>query len=203
VASHLSTSLAERVRRPANILLAATAALPLVDLAALSWPMHPGLVAWRFSALGQLSSGVVVPLLAIVLLYALAFARLDTTMLRLGAVLAGIYALLLITAVFSFPLDALQMRRRVPDAAQSKFLMATVVASFRLLVYAIGSIVLTVSLTRAARVAASKNQAGPLDPASSLVMRQRDPARLTPLSTPAINARADVADAPRGVSPEE
>jgi hypothetical protein len=99
--------------------------------------------------------------------------------------LAGIYGLLLVAALVSFPLDALQMRRRVADAAQSKFTLMSATAVLRLGLYALGAIVLSLSLFRSARLVVTDDSRD--DPSSGLVMRNLSGRlRPTPGTLPAV-----------------
>jgi hypothetical protein len=167
----MSPSLANRLRVPGFLLLALMAFLPLVDFVAVASPAKPSQVAWRFGVFGQLSTSTAAPLLALLLLYALAFASGNRRMLLFSAVLSAIYALLLVAASLSFPLDALEMYRRVAAGAQPKFLMASAAAIVRLLLFALGAVTLTVSQVRSSGMLKAINASQP-DPRAKLPMQR-------------------------------
>lgn len=177
---------ASRLRLPAYLLLGFMALLPLFDFLISAWPIRAGEVAWRFGAFGQLSASAAAPLVAILLLYWIAYANADRKAMYFCAVLASIYAVLLIAAMVSFPLDAMQMRRRVAAAAQSKFSLMSATAVLRLAFYALGAVTLAVSLYRSARLIVPGSSVRE-DPASALVMRNLS-GRLRP--TPSLSMPA-------------
>src|SRR3954467_15253336 len=97
-------TVAQRLRVPAYILLGVLSVLPLLDFAVSAWPISAGLVTWRFGSFAQLSATAAAPLVALLLLYAVAYACGDRRMLYGCAILATVYAILLIVASGSFPL---------------------------------------------------------------------------------------------------
>src|SRR4051812_9647082 len=100
-------TLAARLRVPGYILLVAMSVLPLLDMLLMSWPVNVGQVAWRFASFGQLSASGASPLIALFLLYGLAYANGDRSVLYLGIALSVVYALILVGALVSFPFDAI------------------------------------------------------------------------------------------------
>jgi hypothetical protein len=194
-----SPPLAGRLRAPGYVLLGLMGVLPVLDFLIVAWPMKPSEVTWRFGAFGQLSASAAAPLVALLLLYALAYACADRKMLRFCAAITIVYALLLITATLSFPLDALEMRRRVPTASQTKFGLASGDAVIRLALYSIGALVLAASQWRSARLLARIEAKAP-DASSVLLMRK---ASLSGATRP--SAATSRADEPTSdvASPEE
>ena len=203
----LSPTLATRLRAPGYVLLALMSLVPMLDNVVLAWPVRPSQLPWRFSAFGQLSAGAAAPLLALILLYALAFACADRNMLLFCTVLAVAYTLLLVAAAVSFPMDALQMRRRIPQSGLNRFTVASVGAVLRLALYSIASAVLTVSLFRSQRMV-SAIMSAKAGPSAALVMgKLSGPFRPTPAASPlAPSTPASVGamtDGERAASPEE
>jgi hypothetical protein len=184
----MSQSLANRLRVPGFLLLALMAVLPLVDFVVVATPAKPSQVAWRFGVFGQLSTSSAVPLLALLLLYALAFADGSRRMLLVSAVLSAVYALLLVAASLSFPLDALEMYRRVPAGAQPKFMLASAAAIVRLPLYALGAVVLTISQVRSGRALKAINTSQP-DARTKLPMQRASLSGST-RPTPAVSSMA-------------
>jgi hypothetical protein len=203
--SSLSSPLAKRLRVPGYLLLGFMALLPLLDFSISAGPARPAQVAWRFSTFGQFSSSAAAPLIALLLLYAIAFACTDRRVLYVTAALSAVYAVLLLGAALSFPLDALEMRTRVPPAAQSRFMMASLAASIRLVAYAIGAVALTVSQARSARILKKISSQGN-DADLKLPMRRRGlsgSTRPTPSATSMAPVSGDEGLDPEGVPAEE
>jgi hypothetical protein len=142
---------------------------------------------WRFAAVGILSSAIAAPLLVLFLMFVLALMAGDRKVLIAIGVLASLIALLLIGGSGSFALDALQMKRRVQEAAQTKYMIGSAQALLKLFVQTLSAIVLAVSAFRAARgsqvLGAAEQRAS-----TGLVMGRRPP--------PAIRAGAPDVPAP-------
>jgi hypothetical protein len=189
--------LAARLRVPGYILCTFMALLPLVDFFAAGWPVRAGQLNWRFSSFGTLSATVVVPLVALLLMYALALALADRKMLYFALLLTVVYVVLLLIALASFPLDALQMRRRAPAPALARFTVGSMAAILRLGAYALTSLVLAVSIFRSIGLVNKMIVAAKADdPGASLVMRSLGPTRPTPQHVPPQPV------APEAVTPE-
>jgi hypothetical protein len=155
------------------------ATLPVLDMLLVSWPLKVGLLNWRFGTFGQLSATAATPLIAIFLLYAVAYANGDRKVLYFGIAISLFYALLLLAGLISFPLDSLQMRRRVDAAALQRLTMASGAAELRLIIYEIGALALAFSQIRSVRMLTATLPPSS-DPTSSLVMKNLGPARPTP-----------------------
>ena len=179
-----------RLRAPAYVLLGLMSVFPLVDFLVGAWPLRMSLVSWRLGAFGQLSATAAAPLIALLLVYSVALAWGDRRALYAVGILTAVYALILIGASCSFPLDAIEMRRRVPQAGQSRFGMAATSAEAHLVLYAIGALVLAISAIRSAMMV---RPSGPLDASSSLVMRNASLSGVV-RPTPAVSMSVQSAD---------
>ena len=169
--------------------------LPLVDLVISLSPLRPTTLMWRFGAVGLLASAIGAPLLLLFLLYVLAYFSGDRKVMILCAVLAVVIALLMIGGAGTFVLDALQMKRRIQEAAQARFVMASGQALFKMALQGLAALVLAVSSFRT--IKGVKSLPGPRTEAraSSKLLVGRPVARavteeasvLPPASPPAAN----------------
>ena len=141
-------SLVRRLRAPGYLVLGTAMVFPLVDWLVPVLPLRPLTIAWRFGAVGYLSSAMGAPLLVLFLFYALAYFSGDRKVMVLCAVLAGLIALSAIAGAGTFALDALQMKSRVQAPAQSKFLLVSGWALCKLAIEGLASLVLVVNVVR-------------------------------------------------------
>lgn len=167
--STAATAQLRRLRTPGYLILSIALGLPLLELVLSLLPFRFDTVTWRFAAEGILSSAVAAPMLALLLIFAIALATDDRVAALAVAVMAAILAIILIAGAGSFILDALQMRRRVNSAQLSRFTSATTLATCKLVLQAIAGIVLSINAFRA-RTAIRLAPTGPLDPSSALIM---------------------------------
>ena len=184
-----------RLRTPGYLILGIAMILPLVDLVISLSPLRPTTLMWRFGAVGLLASAIGAPLLLLFLLYVLAYFSGDRKVMILCAVLAVVIALLMIGGAGTFVLDALQMKRRIQDAAQARFVMASGQALFKMGLQGLAALVLAVSSFRT--IKGVKSLPGPRTEAraSSKLLVGRPVARavteeasvLPPASPPAAN----------------
>ena len=137
-----------RLRTPGYLILGIAMILPLVDLVISLSPLRPTTLMWRFGAVGLLASAIGAPLLVLFLLYVLAYFSGDRKVMILCAVLAVVIALLMIGGAGTFVLDALQMKRRIQEAAQARFVMASGQALFKMGLQGLAALVLAVSSFR-------------------------------------------------------
>ena len=164
-------ALVRRLRAPGYLILGIAMVLPLLDLLVSVMPLKPTTVVWRFGAVGLLSSAIGAPLLILFFIFVLAFLAGDRKIVALCAALAAVIALIMIAGAGTFALDALQMKRRVQEAAQARFLLASAQAMMKLGLEGLASLVLAVSAFRtfkgAKAVAVARAEARP---SSSLLM---------------------------------
>lgn len=94
---------------------------PLLDVVASSWPIRADEVAWRFGFLGLLLAAAV-PIATASALLALVGGMLGQRgLVRAMAILLGLLTLAVFGGLFLFGLDALQVRRSVPQAQKDRF----------------------------------------------------------------------------------
>jgi hypothetical protein len=137
-----------RLRAPGYLILGIAMVLPLVDLVVSLSPLRPTTLMWRFGAVGLLASAIGAPLLVLFLIYVLAYFSGDRKVMVACAVLAALIALTMIGGAGTFSLDALQMKRRIQEAAQARFVMASAQALFKMGLQGLASLVLAVSAFR-------------------------------------------------------
>jgi hypothetical protein len=143
-----TSSLARRLRVPGYLFFGIAMILPVLDLLVSVYPIRLGTVVWRFGAVGLLSSAIGAPLLVLFFIFALALFLGDRRVIITVGVVASLIALLLVAGAGSFALDALQMKRRVQEAAQQRFMMASMQAMLKLILEGISAIVLAIAAFR-------------------------------------------------------
>ena len=176
--SSAPNSLVRHLRAPGYLILGIAMVLPLMDLLVSVMPLRPATVVWRFGAVGLLSSAIGAPLLILFFIFVLAYLSGDRKIVAVCAALAAVIALVMIAGAGTFALDALQMKRRVQEAAQSRFLLASAQAMVKLGLEGLASLVLAVSAFRtlkgAKAIAVARAEARP---SSSLLMGRAASAR--------------------------
>ncbi|HEX9483551.1 MAG TPA: hypothetical protein VF929_03185 [Gemmatimonadaceae bacterium] len=178
---------AYRLRAPGYFILGMAVILPLADWFVAISPITTGALLWRFTAIVQLANAASTPLFALLLLYALAYACIDRKALITCAAAAAVIVVLTSIGAVSFPLDAVEFRRRVPAASLSKFQIAALEASLKLVLEVIGSLILLVSVIRT--LPKTKIQ-GSNDPSSSLVMGRLSGAGKAPTAATSVSVGA-------------
>jgi hypothetical protein len=148
-----------RLRAPGYCILAIAMILPLVDLLIPLSPLRPTMLQWRFGAVGLLASAIGAPLLVLFLIYVLAYFSGDRKVMVACAVMATLIALTLFGGAGAFALDALQMKRRIQDAAQARFIVASGQALLKMGLQGLASLVFAVSAFRTLKGA--KTLSGP------------------------------------------
>ncbi|MEO5817633.1 MAG: hypothetical protein ABIT20_20360 [Gemmatimonadaceae bacterium] len=143
-----TSSLARRLRVPGYLFFGIAVILPILDLLVSVYPIRLGTVVWRFGAVGLLSSAIGAPLLVLFFIFALAMFLGDKRVVLTVGIVASLIALLLVAGAGSFALDALQMKRRVQEAAQQRFMMASMQAMLKLILEGVAAIVLAISAFR-------------------------------------------------------
>ena len=174
-----------RLRAPGYLILGIAMVLPLVDLVMSLSPLRPTTLMWRFGAVGLLASAIGAPLLVLFLVYVLAYFAGDRKVMIVCGVVAAVFALLMIAGSGTFALDALQMKRRIQAAAQSRFLLASAQAMFKMGLQGLASLVLAVSAFRTLRGA--KSLPGPRTearPSSNLLVGRPSVGRPAALEAP-------------------
>ena len=195
--SSAPNSLVRHLRVPGYLFLGIATVLPLLDLLISVYPLRPATVVWRFGAVGLLSSAIGAPLLVLFFVFALAVFAGDRKIIITVGIISAIIALVLIGGAGAFALDALQMKRRVQEAAQQRFTMASIQAMLKLLLEGGAAIVLAFSafrtLARAKVAPATRSE--PRGSSAGLVMGRQSSRIAAPIAEApppaAINAPVD------------
>ena len=108
------------------------------------WPLQLGALQWRFQATGALSGILMLPFIGMVLGLVIARASGHKGISRLIGVVAAITTVALLIAIGLFLMDALQLRKIVPDKSMMAFNKATFTATSTLLISFVVFAVLTV-----------------------------------------------------------
>jgi MFS family permease len=111
--------------------------MPLIDTLVSAWPPRPGVIGWRFGAVGLYSNAFLTPLVGVILLLVLAKAMEHRKVIRLLSILTAIAAVFVLGALAVFILDALQMRAAVRAEAKTTFDRASALAMVKYLVTAV------------------------------------------------------------------
>lgn len=171
---------------PVYVVAAMLVLLPLAELFVSIWPLQPGVVRWRFGAVGLLSGALLVPILGIVLAYALAVLLEHRMMQRIIALLSGLVAVALVAAAAGFVLDALQMRVEVRPQAHRSFDMASVLGLGKMLLAMVALVSLGVAGWRSARVGAPERGARKKGVAAPVMARPAAEARVEAAAPPLV-----------------
>jgi chromate transport protein ChrA len=126
-------------------------AQPLIETAAATWPLRPGLVGWRFAFTGifytMLPTTMVALFIAAGTSWLLGHRAVLRTVAVLTVVLGGVIALLTV----SFGLDALQMRKLVRPEANAGFDAASLKALLTAGLAIIACVSISIGVFRATR----------------------------------------------------
>src|SRR5215211_8301386 len=145
-------NVARLVRGPGYVILTVAIIAYVSDFVVAVIPLRLSVAQWRFGAVGTVSNSAVAPLLMALLAYVVAVASGDRTLLRVIAVLTTFLGVFLLAAIASFALDALEMRSRLTPGQDRRFLVVSAQVVVKLLLEALGSVVLARGAWRAARV---------------------------------------------------
>lgn len=102
--------------------------VPLLDVAARTWPAAPRDLEWRFGAMGIAFNTLVTPLLGAGIAMLVAALADHRRLLRFLAVVATCAGIALMAALSIFILDALQLRPTVPVDAREDYDAAAIEA---------------------------------------------------------------------------
>ncbi len=104
---------------------------PLAEWLAAVWPPRIGQASWRYGALGILSGTLLTPMLGLVLAGGVGMVREHSWPVRVLSLLALIIGPLMVLSCVSFALDAVELKTRVPDQGQTRYLMESLRTLFR------------------------------------------------------------------------
>jgi hypothetical protein len=96
-------------------------AQPLIETAAATWPLRPGLVGWRFAFTGIFYTMLPTTMVALLIAAGAAYLLGHRLVLRTVAVACVLLAGIIVLLTVSFGLDALQMRKLVRAEALDGF----------------------------------------------------------------------------------
>lgn len=113
---------------PAYPVAALLVVFPITDALLSVSPFKPGVVSWRFGAMGQLSRALMTPLLGLLLLAVISLALERWRTLRAIAVVSALSVPVLLGVMLLFMLDALELRATVAEAVRTGFDVATAIA---------------------------------------------------------------------------
>ncbi len=133
-------------------------AQPLIETAAATWPLRPGLVGWRFAFTGIFYTMLPTTMVALLIAAGAAFLLGHRGVLRTVAVLTVILGAIVVLLTVSFGLDALQMRKLVRQEAKSGFDAASLKAVLTAAFAVIACVTLSVGGFRASRKPAGAAQ---------------------------------------------
>lgn len=94
---------------------------PLLELLASTWPLRFDEVGWRFGFFGILLTGALQITVAAALVALVGGILGQRHTVRAAAVIVGVLALVMVVALMGFGLDALQVRRTVPQVQKDRF----------------------------------------------------------------------------------
>lgn len=143
---------------PVYVVSAMLVLLPFAEFFVSIWPLQPGVVRWRFGAVGLFSGALLVPILGVLLAYAVAVLLEHRVMQRIISVLSGLVALVLVAAAAGFVLDMLQMRGQVRPEAHRAFDVASVLGLIKMLMATVALVCLSIGGWRSARVGAPEKR---------------------------------------------
>ena len=109
-----STKALDTLAGPLYFLAILLIGTPLVDILANTWPLHVGLLTWRYGAAGMFSGFVLTPLLGLGLACWLAITMGHRAIQRVLMIASLVAAVVLLVVALGFVLDVLQLRHNVP-----------------------------------------------------------------------------------------
>ena len=118
--------------------------MPYFQAIAGIWPLQLGALQWRYQATSALSGILMLPFIGLVLALAVARSSGNKTVSRVVGVVAALTTITLLVAMGLFVMDALQLKKVVPDRQLLQFNKATFTASVTLMFSFIVFTVLTI-----------------------------------------------------------
>lgn len=146
----LSIDVVRKLRVPGYLVMGMLTSLPIIELAASSWPLQLHLAAWRLNVVGAAGATGVTALLGLYFIFAIATASDDRGVLLVVSSICAVAAVLCLAAAGLFPLDALQMKGQVRPDALTRFGAASIVAMLKICFAGVVSVALAISSFRAA-----------------------------------------------------
>lgn len=131
---------------------------PLLELAARLWPIKPYLVQWRFQAEIGVVNAAPVLLIGLLLVVAIAWTSESVNMLRVGALLAGLFGLVLAPAVALMLVDVQQVQQMAASNVRDSLRNNTLVTVAKGGLAALAALSLAVAAWRAGTVVADADR---------------------------------------------
>jgi hypothetical protein len=136
------------LRIPGYLVMAATTIVQLVDVGIRAWPFRIHSPAWRLGVVGFAANAVSTPMLALLVILAIAVAVGDKGITYLVSALATFTAALCLLAIGVFALDALQMKGQIEANLSHQYDVASYWLVIRVLIAGLVFIVIGVSAFR-------------------------------------------------------
>jgi hypothetical protein len=129
---------------------AVLALLPMLELVQATWPFRPGDSAWRVITVGLISRVVATPLLALIIIHAVAMMQGSKATLRSFAMLNFVFSFILLAALAMFFLDALEVRTNIAANARDTYEMGVLLSAVKLGIALILLVTLAIAQWKAA-----------------------------------------------------
>ena len=110
--------------------------LPFLETLLTLWPFNPGLVQWRYGAVGIGSRALMTPALGLLMILIMAAWTENRSLLRWYSIFSLVGAVVLVLLIPLFALDVVQMRSNARPEALATFDVSAGVAFIRLLAVA-------------------------------------------------------------------
>ena len=172
---------ARRLRAPAYFVMAATTFVQITDVAIRAWPFRMHSPAWRLGVIGFAANAVGTPMLAFLVILAIAVAAGDRGVAYLIATLSALAAALCLLATGVFALDAMQMKGQVSASLAQQYDMASYWLVIRILISALVFAVIGISALRVAKVVRRDLPRTPAKGSGALVVGSTRPGVASPV----------------------
>jgi hypothetical protein len=150
----LTISSARRLRLPGYLIMATLIVLQIIDVGVGNWPFSVHSPTWRLGFIATSAGAVATPLIALLVVFAIAVATDHEAAAYLVALVSALAAALCVVAAGVFSLDVLRLRNEVRSGLGGPHEIASMWVAARVLVTAALLAVLMVSAWRAAKAAA-------------------------------------------------
>jgi hypothetical protein len=163
---------------------------PIIEATLTSWPPRLGVVGWRFGYLMSLSGVSFVPLLALLLAFALSAQLGDRRITLLVGAIGVVAGLCWLIATGTFVLDALQMRSQARTDSVTRFNVGTSWSAAKLAVASLAGLLLGFSAMRAA-IAMRRDERNATSKSAPLIIGRKPDSRHMDADHSATAARSD------------
>ena len=171
-ASRVHNRIARALRAPGYLILSFLVVQAIFDVVTSVSPMLPRLATWRVRALGVTASSLTAPLLAFLLLFALALATQSRVAVKILSVVTALGTLALMAGSGIFALDAVQVSRGVQVADKARYAISVAYALAKLGIGILSLALLTWGGAKAARAVKKEAVAAAASKANVLIRTQ-------------------------------